>query len=685
MRRMWRMLMSASGVMTIVTPAIAQEIGSAPQQSGAVGDIIVSAQRSISDATHLDAPIKDLPIAIQSVPAQLIEDQGFQRLGDAIRNVSGVVRKEAYLGVTDSFGIRGFDAQTGLLNGFRHSFYDTAVDLVHVDRIEVIKGPASVSTGYIEPGGVVSIVTKAPTEVGQSEIALTAGSYGKYRVQGDVSQPLSSTLGIRLTGADDRGENFREHIDPRKWTVGGALTWRITPFTTLDLRGYYLHIVTTPDRGFDPDSLGLIAFRLPPSRFLGEPGDRYRVDANDLSAVLNHDLGGGWSMRTGVERNRNTDRREATQTTDLETDGRTVNRQFTRVRSPETFLNGFAELHGSFDTFGLHHRLVAGVDGNRITAVNDFRRYDTVAPIDIFAPVYAGKAAGLPPRLRLRREVTDDLGGYAQDLISLAKRWKLLAGLRFDHFRDRVEDHLTGAITRFGQNQTTPRIGLIFEPAPAVRLYANYARSFNPQTSTTLRGGSPPAPEQGEQVEGGIKYVMHDGRLTVSAAVYQITKRNVATPDPADPDFAILAGQERSRGLEFDLSAKPLDQLQIVTSYAYTDAVVTRDEAIPVGDRLLNVPHHQASFWTRYDPPALPLGVGVGVFYVGQREAYLPNTFRIPDYLRADAALYGKLGTRVELAVNVQNLTDRRYYDSQNSYLYPGAPRTVLATLRLRS
>lgn len=678
----WRTCISAAGLLAISGSVHAKEKDERKDRD-AVSEIIVTAQRNISDATHLDAPVKDLPIAIQTVPSQLIEDQGFQRLGDATRNVSGVVRKEAYLGVTDSFGIRGFDARTGLFDGFRHDFYDTTIDLVHVDRIEVIKGPSSVSTGYLEPGGVVSLVTKSATAAPQGEFALTGGNYGKLRAQGDISHPLSSDIGIRLTGAYDRADSFRDYIDSRKWTIGGALTWHVDPATTLDLRAYYLHIKTVPDRGCDPDSLGTTLFTLPRSRFLAEPSDYYTVNSSDFSAVLNHDFGGGWSIRAGVERNRYSDNRAATQTADLQDDGRTVNRDFTLVPSVNTVSNAFAEVHGSFDTFGLKHRVIAGVDANWVEFWYDFRRFDA-APIDIFNPVYSGPT-GTPPSIGASREVTTDVGAYVQDLISIGSYWKILAGARIDHYRDRQYDLSFGnAPSYFSQSQATPRIGVIFEPTRELRVYANYARSFNPQVGTRLKNGEIPKPEQGEQYELGVKYVALNGRLTAGAAIYQITKKNVATTDPTDQNFSILTGKERSRGFEFDLSAKPVDGLQLIATYAHTNAIVIADDDLPIGSHLLNVPRNQATLWTRYDPPRFPVGFGLGIFYVGEREAYLPNTFKIPDYTRIDAALYWKIDRKFELAVNLQNLTDITYYDGQNSYIYPGAPRTVLATLRFR-
>lgn len=652
--------------------------GEAP---GGDQEIVVNGAKVVSDATHLDAPIQDLPIAIETIPIELIRDEGFQRLGDAVRNVSGVVRKEAYLGLTDSFGIRGFDARVGLFNGFRHDFYDQVSDLAHVEKIEVIKGPASVSSGYLEPGGVVNVVTKSPQATPVTEVDISGDTNEKGRIQGDFSRPVSDTVGIRVTGAADGGSSFRDHVGSSRETIGGALDWQATSGTKVELRAYYLHTDTTPDRGYDPDSLGTVLFELPRDRYLGEPSDFYHVSQSDLSAVVTQSLAAGWTFRAGLQRSYIGDTRSNTQTDDLQPDGRTVTREYTYVIGREEELNGFAEIHGAFATFGLDHKLVAGIDYTRDTTYDNFAR-GPAAPLDIFDPVYGGRLPR-PATVFLNSERIPDIGVYAQDLISVGDRWKLLLGLRHDGFRDRQADLLGNGVFEFEQGHTTPRAGLIYEPLSWTTLYVNYAQSFNPQDGTQLADNAKPAPELGTQYEAGVKLHSADDKLTASAALFQITKTNVATQDPNDQDFQILTGEERSRGLELDFAAKPLDGLQIIASYAYNNAEVTRDEVIPVGDRLLNVPRHQGSLWVRYDPGNFPLGFGMGVFYVGKREAYLPNTFLVPDYTRLDAAIYWPVRPDADLALNIQNLTDVKYYDSQDSYLYPGAPRTALATLRV--
>ncbi|MDX2238722.1 MAG: TonB-dependent siderophore receptor [Hyphomonadaceae bacterium] len=673
--------------------ALAAGWGSAPAwaQSASPGaaasreTIVVTGQRRAPAvaATRLDADPLDVPQAIQSVSIATIEDQGFTRLGDAVRTISGVVRKEAYMGVTDSFAIRGFDAATGLYNGFRHDYYGGVIDLIHVDRVEVIKGPSSVSTGFLEPGGVVNVVTKRPGAEDQARLGASAGSFGRVRVEGDATWRVSDAIGLRFTGAAESAESFRDFVETERQTLGAALDWRLAPSTTLEASAIYFESESVPDRGLYIFSIGEVILDLPIERFFGEPSDFYTLDQTELTLVLHHAFNAAWSLRAGLEHGRTTDYRDNVQVTGLEPDGRTARRNYTTVPGSANTAAAFADLRGRFSTGPLAHQIVAGVDWGRQRQFYDFRSQDVFQPIDIFDPVYGG-VKGAPVSCCRFVGVTESVGVYAQDLISLGERWKLLIGVRHDAYDYRDDDAVALTRTTFSQEETTPRIGLVYRPGAAWSIYGNVARSFNPQPFTRLSNGETPDPSAGEQVEVGVRYAALDGRLSASFAVFEITKTNVATTDPSNPDFQILSGEQRSRGAEIDLNARPIDGLNLIASYAYIDAEVTADNDLPVGDALVNVPQHQASLWLRYDAATLPIGVGFGAYHVGEREATLPNTFIIPGYTRLDAALFWRVQDGVEAALNVQNLTDETYYDSQDNLLYPGAPLSVLASVRVK-
>jgi iron complex outermembrane receptor protein len=653
-------------------------------------EVIVTGRHATADALHIGAPTTDLPIAVQIVPIQAIQDQGFVRLGDAVRDVSGVTRKEAYFGLTDSFNIRGFDGSTGLFNGFRHDYYLQVVDLAHVQSVEVIKGPASVTTGFLEPGGVVNTITKRPTADPISDINLQAGSYGFAQVQGDFSRKLSDQLAVRLTGAVQTTDSFRDYVGSKHYTAGTAIDWTPTSKTKVELSAYYTYIDAVPDRGLPNAPISLT---ISPDRFFGQPSDSYHLHEYEASAVVTQEITSALSLRAGFDWSRSQDIRRNTQAISLQPDGRTYSRDYTVVPGSEDTKTAFIEGNLRFNTFGLSNRLTAGVDYTRQDQKYQFLDTDVtgafVAPIDIYTPNYNvpppgavgpdGHASGGPT----------DVGFYLNDLINFGP-FDLLLGVRQDRFTYYDSDVDYPPPLHFADNATTPRVGLVYKIPQlsrfgVVSLYANYAESFNPQLYITLANHQNPTPSKGKQTEVGVKYETSDGRYSASFAAFRIDKTNVATPDPSDPTgtYSILSGEDRSQGLELDIVAKPIEGLRALLAMSNMRADVRRDEVLPIGDRLVNVPETQATFTARYDIPHTSFGLGGSVYYVGAREATLPNTFTVPSYTRVDAAVFWKLTPRVELAVNLQNIGDVRYYDSQDNSLFPGAPRSVLGTVRL--
>ena len=649
-------------------------------------EVVVTAKRATADALHIGAPTIDLPIAVQIVPIEAIQDQGFVRLGDAVRDVSGVTRKEAYFGLTDSFGIRGFDASTGLYNGFRHDYYGSVIDLAHVQSVEVIKGPASVTTGYLEPGGVVNTITKRPTADPITDVNLQGGSYGFARAEIDVSRKLNDQLAVRLTGGAQTTDSFRDYIGGYRYSLGAAADWTPTEKTKVEVSAYYTYSHATPDRGLPDDP---IALAISPNRFFGQPSDTYHLRESETSAIVTQELTQAVSLRAGAEWSRTEDLRKNTQALDLQPDGRTYSRDYTIVPGSEDNKAAFVEANSRFSTFGLSHRLTTGVDVTKQEQRYQFFDTDVngafVAPIDIYTPNYNVPPPGAPASDGHFDGVTQDVGIYLNDLIEIGPI-DLLIGVRHDRFayHDFDQDYPAYA-TRFAQNANTPRVGIIYKVLKGVSLYANYAESFNPQQFTKLANGASPAPSKGKQVEFGLKYETRDGRYSASLAAFRIDKTNVATPDLTDPTgtYSILTGEDRSQGLELDVVAKPIPGLRTLLAVSNIHAYVERDEVLPVGDRLVNVPETQATFTARYDIANTPFGVGGSVYYVGAREAALPNTFMVPAYTRVDAALFWKLTPKVEFALNIQNIGDVRYYDSQDNSLFPGAPRSVLGTVRL--
>ena len=234
----------------------------------------------------------------------------------------------------------------------------------------------------------------------------------------------------------------------------------------------------------------------------------------------------------------------------------------------------------------------------------------------------------------------------------------------------------------------SPRIGIVYQPSNQTSIYGNYSQSFLPQSGVSATGASF-SPERGSGYEVGVKNDFFDGRLTATVAAYQITKRDLLTSDPNNSLFSIQVGEQRSQGLEFDLAGEVLPGLKLIASYAYTDAIVSRDNDIPVGNRLDNVPSHSGSLWATYKVPSGNLqgwGAGLGMFAVGgDRQGDLANTFTLPGYARVDAALYYEKND-FNAALSFKNLFGTRYFEGAQSRenVTPGTPFAIGVTVGLK-
>jgi iron complex outermembrane recepter protein len=235
----------------------------------------------------------------------------------------------------------------------------------------------------------------------------------------------------------------------------------------------------------------------------------------------------------------------------------------------------------------------------------------------------------------------------------------------------------------------SPRIGLVYQPSQNVSLYASYSRSFSPSIGRNP-DNEPFEPTRGTQYEIGVKADFLNGRLSTTLAAYHLTRTNVLTPDPnlARQNFQVQVGEQQSRGIELDVAGEILPGWNIIVSYALTDTEVTEDNSISstVGNRFQNIPQHQASLWTTYEiqqGDLQGLGFGLGLFYVGERQGDLENTFQIGDYLRTDAAIYYRRG-RLNAAINIRNLFDIDYVSSVSSgtlFINRGSPFTIVGSV----
>ncbi|MEB3359636.1 MAG: TonB-dependent siderophore receptor [Synechococcales bacterium] len=642
-------------------------------------------------ATRTDTPLRDIPQSIQVVPQQVLEDQQAIRLQDALRNVSGVIAGNTFGNTSDAFVIRGFPATSAgniLRNGFRLPETDLAFfDTANIERLEVLKGPASVLYGNLEPGGVINIVTEDPLLVSAYEIQLQAGSFGFVRPTIDLTGPLNEnrTLAYRLNAVFERANGFRDYDqDIRRFYVAPTLAWQAGDRTDLTVDFEYLYDERPFDRGIINDANFEIP-DVPFDRIFGEPDDVSETETLSIGYELEHELSDRWELRNAfryVSSDVFNYRAEPLYDTDAEGN---LSRNF---RSNDNYSESYSlqtNVVGNFTTGPIEHTLLAGVDWFRNTRTGGQSRFPGVTILNIFDPVYEVDPRPDLSELTLdfftRNTRSDLIGFYLQDQVAFTDNLKLLAGGRFDIVDQRSNEIWLG--TRSEQNETafSPRVGLVYQPIEPVSLYASFSRSFSPNAFTDVNGDFL-EPERGTQFEIGVRGELLDGRLVANLAAYDITKTNLATQDRENPDFSVATGEVLSQGIELDVIGEILPGWNIIASYAYNDARVTEDnDPERIGLRLQDAAYNTFSIWSTYEIQrgALEgLGLGAGVFYVGDRiDGFIPSV-TLDGYVRVDLGVFYRRDNW-ETAVNIKNLLDVDYI--QSGFYNPGEPLTVIGSI----
>ncbi|MEH2071693.1 MAG: TonB-dependent siderophore receptor [Nostoc sp.] len=646
---------------------------------------------NISVGTRTDTPLRDIPQSIQVVPQEVLRDQNVTNINEALRNVSGVtVNSPPETLLEFGFTIRGFET-TGrsggsfLRNGLREGG-DILQEIPNIERIEVLKGPASVLYGNGSPGGTINLVTKQPLRDPFYAIDATIGNYDFYQGAIDLSGPLndSKTVLYRLNAAYQDRKSFIDFFEKSNFSIAPVVSFALGERTRLILESEYVNASSVVYPGLPavgtvlPNPNG----RIPRNRFTGEPDGVLDTSIVRVGYRLEHQFSDNWSLqnafRARIQRARPGN--EFYLVTDsLDFDNRTFNRNAIINTVDYDDYDLAINLTGKFSTGSIDHQLVFGVDLSR--SFLGYEQFRAPAPIDLFNPVYRRPIAEPFTFAFDGDQLTDALGIYIQDRVTLAPNLKLLLGGRFDLF-EQSNRFLSDTTSQSGDG-FSPRVGIVYQPIEPISLYASYSRSFFPNSGTAF-DGSVFQPERGTQYEVGVKADLND-RLSATLAFYHLTRSNILTEDPVNFGFSIQTGEQRSRGIEFSIGGEIQPGWNIIAGYAYTDAQITEDNTLPVGNLLANVPENAFNLWTSYEIQRGSLqgfGLGVGFFFVGERQGDLDNSFQLPSYLRTDASIFYKRD-RLRAAINVRNLFNVDYFEAGGfgRQVFPGAPFTVQGTI----
>jgi iron complex outermembrane receptor protein len=651
-------------------------------------------------ATRTDTRLIETPQSVSVITRDQIDAQRAQTLRDALAYTPGVTSSRGYTTTDDSFFFRGFQG-TGQLgsiyrDGLRFGANNFAQGLTEpygLERIEVLRGPASVLYGGAEPGGVLNMISKRPTLVPFREIELSGGSYGHLQAAADFSGPIdeAGVFSYRLTGLWRDSETQYDNIYDRRHYIAPALTWRPTAETSLTLLASYYQGNSVFNYGlpFQGTVLTNRNGRIPTARFIGEPNfDRYNTEALSLGYAFEHRFNETFTVRQNFRYLfANSDIRDL-QFLVLSANQRSITRSAENRRSTSTQFTIDNQIEARFETGPLRHTLLVGLDyaDTRLVDIRGIAR-PTVSSLDLYAPRYGTvfPVAPLGSSTNLLSTVAQT-GIYAQDQIRIAERLVVLLGGRYDWVDSTQVDRLRRTATAPDDSAFTGRAGLVYLFDNGFAPYASYSTSFQTAVGLASRSGEPFEPTTGQQYEVGIRYQPPGRRSIVTLAAYNLTKQNVTTSDPVFAGFFTQQGEVRSRGIEAEAQLALTDNLNLIGAYTYTDSRVTKSNTTDLGNVPATVPMHQFTLWGDYtirEGALAGLGFGAGMRY-SSATYNTANTARVPDYMVFDAMVRYDINEQWRVSLNARNLLDNTYVAACTYACFYGERLTVTAALRYR-
>ena len=568
----------------------------------------------------------------------------------------------------DDFLIRGFNAEESV-NGLGFRQTDHPTDLANVERLEILKGPASVLYGQMEPGGTINVVTKQPLDYYQAEMGAEYGSYDYHRTTLDVTGPLNDRVRARLNLAHQDSNASMDYWGYERLFVAPNVTVDLTDTTNLTVEGSYSANEWTALPGGAPAE-GAIE---------PNPNGHYSDDFNTawkdatterdslyLNTRLVQAITDTIDARLSYAYTRNDQTFQEYAPFGLGADFRTLDRIiFASDDAQQTDHEVILDLSGEATLAGMAHRFIAGVNYRESDSTRPTQVF-LVDPIDLYEPVYGPMDLSTKARDRGFTQTDRLLAGFVQDRVSFADKWTLLAGLRYTDAEQsqKTTDFMAGdAVTRaeLGETAWTTQLGLVYDLTDNTSLYTSRNEAFVPQQGTTS-GRQPLDAEESVQYEAGVRVTAD--RLNINAAGFIIEKDNMAISDPLNAGFEVAQGRARSQGAELTVDGYATSNLYLSAGYGYTDTEVLRtDDQTLEGNRFVNVPLHTAALQSRYYLNAVTgLSLGGTVAYVDERPANADNSVTLPAYTRVDLGAYYAVTDALQLDLLLNNVTDEEIF-----------------------
>ncbi|HAQ25602.1 MAG TPA: TonB-dependent siderophore receptor [Pseudomonas sp.] len=636
-----------------------------------------------SSATKTDKPILETAQSISVVTAEQMADRNVDRVEDAVAYSAGVRVGSSGLDPRfDTISVRGFDTtmSADFLDGLRQpyngwlSIYGT--EAYTLERIEVLKGPASVLYGQISPGGMVNRVSKRPSLLAKNQVEIQAGNHDHQQGQFDVGGQLDEDGDVlfRTVGVYRDAENYIEQLNNDVRLLAPSLSWQIDPATRLTLLAQYQERETAASPMLYQNGDHLTDFWQGDEYF-----DKLEQRQWSFGYEFEHVFNDAFSLQQNLRYGQLDTTNQYLQPDGTITNG-VMDRYAVGVYEDMDSVTADTRLVSRFATGELQHTLLSGWDYSWFDS-SVLYAWGPAPSIDMNAPDYHQPVSKPTDPLADQRSLTQRSGLYLQDQIEL-DRWRLSAGVRRDWVHVRSDDNLTGINSKASDSATTFQLGALYLFDNGIAPYVSYAESFQPQSGTNA-GGAPFKPTEGRQYEVGLKYQPPGTRAMFTASLYHLTQQNVVTRDVVDPLNSVQTGEQVSRGLELEAVADLTDRLHLTASYSYNDPEVTKSNDGNEGKDPKDVPRHLASLWLDYKLP-FGLGFGAGARYTGSVYGDDMNTMKSEDYTLVDAGVHYDFGgglDGVRLALNARNLFDKQYINCQDGYCYRGEARSVVTSL----
>ncbi|MDI2593223.1 TonB-dependent siderophore receptor [Pseudomonas sp. 681] len=643
-----------------------------------------------STATRTATPVRYVPQAIDSIKTANVADYGTNDLGTALSGIPNVSSGADTR--FDSLRIRGFDASNDFyLDGIRDDSQYVR-DLHNIERIEVLKGPAAVLYGRGSQGGIVNRVSKLPEFGRRSTLEAQGGSEDLRSLYADLSTDPTENISLRLNMGNMDQNSFRDGVSGNRQLFAPSMSWQLTPDLNWLVQYEYSRYNRTPDRGVPgfngrPADVGR-------DTTYGSNNDFIDDKAQSLRSKLSYELSDNWQLRHTLGVFKLDSDFDNTYITGFGSKPGTYARQHWQQDLTTRNVFNNLELEGGFDTFGLEHRLLTGLevgsqrrDPKLYNAATSGPGSSPVPQQDLYNPDRGLIHTGRMQIASNTHTEVESRAVYVQDQLRLNDQWQLLAGLRYDTFDIESTNKVKDISEERDSHSTSPRVGLVWTPLQNHSFYASWSKTFSPVgggligiTPGAAGNGNDLSPELTKQKEIGVKSDWLDDRLSTTLAIYELELYNRRTTDPANPTLTVQTGVQRSRGIELTGAGKLGGNWYVRGGVGMQDAMVVEDNNGLEGKRVTNVAKHNGSLFLTWKPE-MGWYAETGLTLVGQRYADNLNTTVLPGYGRWDA-LAGFRHKDWDVRAALNNISDKTYYASSTSafQIQPGAPRNLVVT-----